>query len=81
MRRRCPVFKARSEALNSSPRFTPGAGDPNLLSEAGSAFETALSLAPGLALAADGLQKLDQIAIGTAIEVLLQDRRTADMKV
>ncbi|WP_195819997.1 tetratricopeptide repeat protein [Roseobacter sp. MH60115] len=54
---------------------------PNHLSEARFAFETALSLAPGLALAADGLQKLDQIAIGTAIEVHLQDRRTADMKV
>lgn len=50
------------------------------LTEARSAFETALTLSPGLGIAQDGLRKLDQIATGTAIEGLLQNWRTAEME-
>lgn len=52
----------------------------NRLSAARGAFETALALSPGLELAIDGLRKHDQIATGTAIEVLLQNARPAEME-
>ncbi|WP_299403630.1 alkaline phosphatase family protein [uncultured Roseobacter sp.] len=50
------------------------------LGEARSAFETSLSLAPGLELAAEGVRQLDQISAGTAIEALLQNWRAAEME-